>query len=187
MENMEYFLKFFGSITVKDVVYFMLAAVFLFFCYRKVSKFLVDKYEAEKLKSQQLSEALEAVRKYPEYRQQSINIQKKLEDEIAGTKELQNDILKRLTKMEDDSARRERNKCRDLLLQNFRYFSGKETNPLQAWTRMESEAFWELFKDYEDASGNGYVHTEVQPVMNRLEIIEMDDKDRVAELMHSRG
>lgn len=187
MENMDYFLKFFGSITVKDVVYFILAAAFLFFCYRKVSKFLVDRYEAEKLKNDQLSEALAAVRKYPEYRQQSISVQQKLEKENSQTREMLKEAIARLAKIEEDSKRRERNKCRDRLLQNFRYFSGKETNPLQAWTRMESEAFWELFKDYEDAGGNGYVHTEVQPVMNRLEIIEMDDKDRVIELMHSRG
>lgn len=187
MENMDYFLNFFGSVTVKDVAYFILAASFLVFCGRKISKFFISKYEAEKVKNDQLAEALEAVRKYPEYRQQSINIQQKLEDEISATKELQNDIVKRLKKIEEDSMRRERNKLRDRLLQNFRFFSGKETNPLQAWTRMESEAFWELFKDYEDSGGNGYVHTEVQPVMNRLEIIEMDDKDRVVELMHSRG
>ena len=52
---------------------------------------------------------------------------------------------------------------------------------------MESESFWELFKDYEEMDGDGYVHTDVQPAMNQLEIIEMYDKDRVVELMHSRG
>ena len=187
MENVDYFLKIFGSITVKDVVYFMLAAAFLFFCYQKFSKFLTEKHDAEELKNQQIAEALEGVRKYPEYRKQSISVQQKLERENSETREMLKEALSRLAKIEEDSKRRERNKCRDRLLQNFRYFSGKETNPLQAWTRMESEAFWELFKDYKDAGGNGYVHTEVQPVMNRLEIIEMDDKDRVIELMHSRG
>lgn len=37
-----------------------------------------------------------------------------------------------------------------------------------------SEAFWELFKDYEDAGGNGYVHTEVLPAMQRIRIVEHD-------------
>lgn len=187
MQNLEHFLEVFGAITVKDVTYFILAGVFLFFCYRKISKFLVEKYEADKLKASQLSEALESVRKYPEYRKQSMEVQQKLEAEIAENRRLQEETVKRLQKIEDDSKRRERNKCRDRLLQNFRYFSSKEKNPMLAWTRMESEAFWELFKDYEDMGGNGYVHTEVQPAMNQLEIIEMDDKDRVIELMHSRG
>ena len=89
--------------------------------------------------------------------------------------------------MEKSTQRRERNKLRDRLLQNFRYFTSKEKNSMQAWTRMEAEAFWELFKDYEDADGNGYVHSEVQPAMNLLELVEVDDTESVAQLMKSRG
>lgn len=47
--------------------------------------------------------------------------------------------------------------------------------------------FWELFKDYEDMKGDGYMHTEVQPAMNLLEIIELADAEKIAELMKSRG
>ena len=75
--------------------------------------------------------------------------------------------------MEEQNKRRERNKLRDVLLQNYRYFTNKETNPSQTWTRMESEAFWELFKDYEDAGGNGYIHSTVLPEMERLIVIEV--------------
>ena len=52
---------------------------------------------------------------------------------------------------------------------------------------MEAEAFWELFKDYEDVDGDGYVHSEVQPAMNLLEVIEMEDTEKVTQLMKSRG
>lgn len=41
---------------------------------------------------------------------------------------------------------------------------------------MEAEAFWELFRDYEDAGGDGYVHTEVQPAMERLTVLEVGTK-----------
>ena len=41
---------------------------------------------------------------------------------------------------------------------------------------MESEAFWELFREYEEAGGNGYMHTEVLPAMQRLNIIEVGRK-----------
>lgn len=37
---------------------------------------------------------------------------------------------------------------------------------------MEAEAFWELFRDYEDLGGDGYMHTEVQPAMERLVVTE---------------
>lgn len=147
---------------------------------------LIKKYEAEKEKDKELKEALEAVRKYPEYRQQSIKIQEKLENEIQELRKAQDEHTCRLLQMEENSQRRERNKLRDRLLQNYRYYTSKEHNPRQEWTRMESETFWECFADYENMNGNGYMHSVVQPEMNLLGIIEMDDASGIAELMHSR-
>lgn len=40
---------------------------------------------------------------------------------------------------------------------------------------MEAEAFWELFKEYEDRGGNGYVHSVVQPAMNELTVRSLED------------
>ena len=173
--------------TVAYVVKFIMAVAFLVYVGKKVNDYLTKRHDAEKKKNEQLRKALEAVEKYPEYRKQSVEIQKKLENEIQELRKLQEENAERLNRMENDMKRRERNKCRDTLLQNFRYFTSREKNPMQAWTRMESEAFWELFKDYEGADGNGYVHSEVQPAMNRLDIIEMHDADRITELMKSRG
>lgn len=42
---------------------------------------------------------------------------------------------------------------------------------------MEAEAFWELFSDYEEAGGNGYMHTVVQPAMNRLTVIDLPRRE----------
>lgn len=75
--------------------------------------------------------------------------------------------------MKEENKRRERNKLRDRLLQSHRYYTNKKVNVRQGWTRMEAEAFWELFHDYEDAGGDGYMHTVVQPEMEQLRIIEM--------------
>ena len=77
-----------------------------------------------------------------------------------------------LKDMQEKNERRERNKLRDKLLQNYRYYTDKDKNSSQTWTRMESEAFWELFRDYEDMNGDGYMHTVVQPAMNLLKIID---------------
>ena len=38
---------------------------------------------------------------------------------------------------------------------------------------MESEAFWELFKDYENAGGNGYMRSTVMPDMEDLMVVEV--------------
>lgn len=65
--------------------------------------------EAEKLRDAQIKEALDEVHKYPEYRQQSIDIQKKLEYQIFELKEMHKDTVDRPTKMEESTKRRERN------------------------------------------------------------------------------
>ena len=162
MTGYDEFIAVFGKITLFDIAQLLFAGVFLFLAYRKLKKYLVDKHDREQLRDAQLKEALDSVRKYPEYRQQSIR------------------------KMEEDAKRRERSKLRDLLLQSYRYYTDQERNPLGAWTSMEAEAFWELFKEYEDAGGNGYIHTVVQPAMNLLKVIDIEDAASVLHLTDSR-
>ena len=177
------FLDMFGGITVLDVAVFIASIVFLILIYKKVKTYLLDKHDAEKLRNSQLQEALTSVRKYPEYRQQSIKIQELLEGEIQelrgevkGLREMQEETTKRFDKIEEDTKRRERNKIRDTLLQNYRYYTNQETNPTHSWTKMEADAFWALFKEYEDNGGDGYMHSDVQPAMEKLTIIEHEPK-----------
>ena len=77
----------------------------------------------------------------------------------------------------EQNRKRECNKLRDILLQSYRYYTNKEQNPSQSWTKMESEAFWDLFRDYEDLGGNGYMHTVVQPEMERLCIVNVSEQE----------
>ena len=180
------FLELFGKLTVADIVTAVMAIVFLIIIYRRVSKLITDKHDRDVERDKQLVEALTGVRKYPEYRQQSINIQHELQNEIAEIRqqsietqrELKAELEKlsdRLEKMENTANRRACNELRDTLLQSYRYYTSTERNPSQSWTRMEAEAFWGLFGDYEEAGGDGYMHTTVQPAMNKLTIIEMED------------
>lgn len=170
------FIDTFGNITVRDVAIFIAAVVFLVLCYRKVRDYLIAKHDAEKLRNEQLQEALTAVRKYPEYRKQSIQIQHELEDENCAVRKDIQALTKRIEKMEEDTKRRERNKIRDRLLQNYRYYTNTETNPTKSWSRMEADAFWELFKEYEENGGDGYMHSDVQPAMNKLTVVEHETK-----------
>ena len=41
---------------------------------------------------------------------------------------------------------------------------------------MEAEAVWGLFRDYEEAGGDGYMHTVVQPAMEKLRIRECGEE-----------
>lgn len=186
MTGLDEFIGLFGKITVGNAVQFMLAAGFLFLIYRKVRDYLIQRHDADQERDANLKEALDAVRKYPEYRQQSIKIQHDLEEKMQSLHDAQEEIARRLADMENDSKRRERNKLRDRLIQNYRYYTSKEHNPGHAWSRMEADAFWESFRDYEAADGDGYIHTVVQPEMDLLEIVEMDDADGIAALMGRR-
>lgn len=186
MTGLSEFLEVFGNTTVANVITYVLIAIFLLKIYKKVRDYLVKKYEADAEKDKELKEALAAVRKYPEYRKQSIEIQQKLESEIQELRKAQDEHTRRLLLMEENAQRRERNKLRDRLLQSYRYYTSKEHNPMHSWTRMESETFWACFADYEHMNGDGYMHTVVQPEMTLLAVIEMDDADGVAELMKSR-
>ena len=96
------------------------------------------------------------------------------------------EISKRLEEIELGNKKRELNKIRDRLLQSHRYYTSTDKNPLQAWTIMESDAFWEMFGDYEELGGDGYMHTVVEPAMRQLIIVDMTDTEGISHLMSSR-
>ena len=170
------FKEVFGSITVLSVVELLLAVLFCYLIYRKLSKYLIGRYEAGKKKDEQLKTPLDAGSKCPAYRAQSLRVQKELQTEIDALRSAQSEQIERLKKMEDDTTRRERNRLRDRLLQSYRYYTDPACNPAGAWNSMEAEAFWEMFSDYEDVGGDGYIHSVVQPAMNLLKIVDIGEQ-----------
>ena len=138
-------------------------------------------------KEEMLQKALEQIDRYPEWRQQSIDIQAEFLEKIQSLSDNQKECVKRLERIEESNRKRELNKAYAKLLQSHKYFTDKKKNPLQAWTKMESDSFWNIFGDYEEAGGNGQMHTEVQPDMVKLRVIQMDDTDAIAELYASRA
>lgn len=176
---MEPFLEIFGDLTISFVVKIFCAVAFAGGAIAVGAKQIRAWYDRRRERDRKYHEVMDQVAKYPEWRQQSINIQKEFTDAI---KNLQN----RMEEIEATTQKRERNKLRDRLLQSYRYFTSEEKNPLQAWSEMEADAFWEIFGDYEKMGGNGHVHTEVQPAMRRLEVIPMTEPERITELMQSR-
>ena len=179
------FIHFFGDITLSKIVGFILAILFIFGIYKQLKKFLenkksvlIKKYEDEKEKNKKLDRVLAEVDKYPQYREQSRKIQQEFREEIDGLKksqeylaDTQQEINLTIKNMQEKQERREKNKLRDKLLSSYRYYTDCQRNPKQEWTEMEAEAFWELFRDYEDMGGDGYMHTVVQPAMNLLRVI----------------
>ena len=144
--------------------------------------------------AQRLGCVEESVSHYPEYRQQSLQMQAQLKaadvgilevcnaikDDVAANRQLLDERLKSL-------ERREKNALREKILDLYRKFTDDVLNPMSAWTDMEHHSFFELVKDYESLGGNDYVHKVILPAMNQLDIISMDDLEAVKELYDSRN
>lgn len=183
---MKEFLTVFGETKVATVVLVIAAVIFMFKIYKIVAAHFREKYRIEMEKEKQMKGILEQVEMYPKWREQSIECQKEFTKAINALQENQAEITKELKDMEERRKKTKRNELRDRLLQTYRYFTNKEKNPLLAWSEMESEAFWKVFGDYEEAGGDGDIHTTVQPAMRRLEVVPMHEQERVSALMQSR-
>lgn len=176
MNTYEYFIKLFGDITVLDVALWIGALGFMYNVYKKVKDKICARHDAEQAYKSKLEEAYDGVHnKYPEYRQQSLQIQQALNSRMDSMGQVLNDMMQKLANMQEITDRRERNRIRDRLLQAYRYYTNPESNPHQCWNNMEAEAFWEMFKDYEDAGGNGFMHSVVVPAMEKLTVVDVID------------
>lgn len=180
MEYLDAFLKVFGDFSVSDIVTYCLAGYCIVKAYKSAKKDNDDKVieqqqklAAEAERNKKIEDAYAVTQKYSDYHNESIQIRDNLEKEIQELRDDFKTIITRLSEMEEHNKKRECSKLRDMLLQNYRYYTSETQNPSKSWTKMESEAFWELFREYEEAGGDGYMHTDVQPAMERLLVIDV--------------
>jgi hypothetical protein len=73
---MDEFLKVFGDITISTVAIIIVALVFLWKIYNIVKSHLIEKYKQEEEKEKKVQKVIEQATHYPEWHQQSIDIQK---------------------------------------------------------------------------------------------------------------
>lgn len=186
MTGLEEFETLFGDVTIATLIELAIVIGFMAKIYKKVKSYIDErkadwleeekakeaKEQAERERDKKLDAALAAIGEYPKYRAQSIKIQRELEEKIGDLKQSQDANTEKLHQMEETQMRESRNRLRDTLLERYRYYTDPSRNPSRSWTSMESEAFWELFGDYERAGGDGYMHSTVQPAMNELDVTE---------------
>ena len=180
MSGFTQFMDAFGNVTIGSIAVFIVALVFLIRGYRKFKDYLLKKHDLEQQHLAELSEALEGVRNYPKYREQSHEIQLKLQSDINAINckydnlaiEV-NRLTTKINKMEEAERRKDLSLLKDKIIERFKYYTDPEINPTQSWNVMEAESFWELFDEYEARGGNGYMHSEVQPRMMALKILEI--------------
>ncbi len=183
---MEWFLKAFGDIKVATVVVVIAALYFLWKIYKIIAENFREKYEIQAEKERQMQDILAQVKQYPKWRQQSLEKQQELTKEIENLRRTQEKINKNIEQNEEKRTKQKRSELRDRLLQSYRYYTSKEKNPLQSWSEMEADAFWQMFGDYEGVNGDGHMHSTVQPEMRSLEVVSMGDEEKLSELMQSR-
>ena len=142
---------------------------------------------------QNIKKLQDAVDKLPEYREQSLKIQAELKETDVSITELcetiknevvenRKEVMQKLNRLEE----REKNALRAKILEEHRFYTDEQRNPLKAWSEMEEHSFRKLVEDYEALGGNDYVHEIVLPDMNRLDVISMQDSIKLKELYDSR-
>ncbi len=178
--------ELFGAMTIGFVIELILAGVFIWAMYTKLKNKIIGSYKEREKQKKDIQTALDGVNSIPTIKEEL----KSTDDKILaicnaiqdGVNENQRILNERLDKLED----RERNDLRAKILDMHRLFTSKKRNPMQAWSEMEKDAFFELISDYESLNGNGHVHTTVIPEMNLLRVITMTDIKTLTELFHSR-
>lgn len=197
MKPEEAFINMFGNLTILHVVEFFFAMYFIIRISLDVIKFINKKHDEEQQKSADLAEALAGTRAMPSYRQQSLEIQGQLNQKITDVHDEMNNkfddvtkkfdaVMDRLDAMDADSKKRARNRIREELMQGHRMFTDPIKNPMKAWSSLEHDSWFAQYDDYLDCDGNGDMQYRICPEMNSLEIIHMDDTEKLYELMHSR-
>lgn len=197
MKPEEAFINMFGDLTILHVVEFFFAMYFIIRISIDVIKFINKKHDEEQQKSADLAEALAGVRQMPNYRQQSIQIQGQLEQKITNVHDEMNNkfddvankfdaVMERLNAMDADNKKRARNRIREELMQGHRMFTDPIKNPMKAWSSLEHDSWFAQYEDYLECHGNGDMQYRICPEMNNLEVIHMDDTEKLYELMHSR-
>ena len=142
---------------------------------------------------QNIKKLQDVVDKLPQYREQSLKIQAELKETDVSITELcetiknevvenRKEVMQKLNRLEE----REKNALRAKILEEHRFYTDEQRNPLKAWSEMEEHSFRKLVEDYETLGGNDYVHEIVLPDMNRLDVISMQDVIRLKELYDSR-
>ena len=142
---------------------------------------------------QNIKKLQDVVDKLPQYRKQSLQIQAELKEADLSVKELcetiknevvenRKEVMQKLDRLEE----REKNALRAKILEEHRFYTDEQRNPLKTWSEMEEHSFRKLVEDYEALGGNDYVHEIVLPDMNRLDVISMQDPIRLKELYDSR-
>lgn len=105
--------------------------------------------------------------KHDESVRQSIRHDEIIKSDISSLTNTVNGIAATLSDMQ---AKENETKLKEIKGSLIRYYN--KYKEIGEWTKLEKDAFWDLFDDYEKRGGDGYIHTIVEPTMRELKEID---------------
>lgn len=102
---------------------------------------------------------------------QSIRHDEIIKSDISALTSTVNGIAATLSNMQ---ANENETKLKEIKGSLVRYYN--KYKDIGEWSKLEKDAFWDLFDDYEKRGGDGYIHSIVEPVMRELKEIDYNTK-----------
>lgn len=131
------------------------------------TRFLKQKREEHELLIQTSKDLSDLQKKHDESVKQSIKHDEMIKSDISYLTDTINGIVDTLSSMQE---KENETKLKELKGSLIRYYN-KYKN-IGEWSKLEKDAFWDLFDDYEKRGGDGYIHSIVEPVMRELREID---------------
>lgn len=94
---------------------------------------------------------------------QSIIHDEMIKKDISSLTDTVNGIANTLNSMQE---KENETKLKELKGSLIRYYN--RYKDIGEWSKLEKDAFWDLFDDYEKRGGDGYIHSIVEPAMREL-------------------
>lgn len=176
-----------GNWTVANLAVGIAAVLFLFKICVHTIHVITDWHDRFQKRDEELKSVIAHIDNCPEWRNKTFEAINDLHKSISVLAQRIEENSAELAKIKADNIQKERNELRDRLLVSYRYFTSMEKNPMQAWSEMEADAFWDTYQDYVDRGGNSHIKGVVKPAMRELTVVPMSETEKVTELMQSRN
>lgn len=108
----------------------------------------------------QTSQGLKTLQKQHD---ESVKQSETIRSELSQLTRTINGIADTLSNMQQKENETKLKELKDSLVRYYNKY--KDTG---RWSKLEKDAFWDLFDDYEKRGGNGFIHSIVEPVMREL-------------------
>ena len=98
---------------------------------------------------------------------QSIRHDEIIKEDLSKLSETVEEIASTLNDMKEKDNITEVKKLKEKLVGYYNKYKNSD-----GWTTVEKDVFWDLFEEYENRGGDGYIHSIVEPVMRELKVVD---------------